>query len=140
MQLAARRVLAPLVQVRVLAAQPIFSVCEFEAFPPLESALSCPVATSKSVALRHSNQAPVDVSHDSCTREVMDEKQRVVAWSLLVAAIGFVLPLALNHLLNVFWLHRLHKLLAYVTAFVAFSVFIIAANYRARRSSASKGH
>ena len=61
-----------------------------------------------------------------------------VVWGLVIAGVGFLLPLILNQLLNSDFLHRLHKLLAYVTAFVALTAWITVLKYRARRRSSTK--
>ncbi len=61
-----------------------------------------------------------------------------VAWGLVIAGVGFLLPLILNHLLNSDFLHRVHKLLAYLTAFVAFTAWVTVLKYKARRRSSTK--
>jgi len=61
-----------------------------------------------------------------------------VVWGLVIASVGFLLPLILNQVLNSDFLHRLHKLLAYVIAFVAFTAWITVLKYRARRRSSTK--
>jgi len=61
-----------------------------------------------------------------------------VVWGLLIAGVGFLLPLILNHVLNSDFLHRLHKLLAYVTAFVAFTAWVTVLKHRERRRSSTK--
>jgi len=61
-----------------------------------------------------------------------------VVWGLVIAGVGFLLPLILNQVLNSDFLHRVHKLLAYVTAFVAFTAWVTVLKYRARRRSSTK--
>ena len=61
-----------------------------------------------------------------------------VVWGLVIASVGFLLPLILNHVLNSDFLHRLHKLLAYITAVVAFAAWVTALKYRARLRSSAK--
>jgi len=61
----------------------------------------------------------------------------VIGWGLVLAIVGFFLPIVLNQLLNSDYLHRLHKLLGFVSAFVVFVAWITALRYRTRtRSSA----
>ncbi|MHB8512452.1 MAG: hypothetical protein ACYDCC_09740 [Actinomycetota bacterium] len=70
------------------------------------------------------------------TQERKHELRRSqVIWSLVIAAVGFLLPLILNQLLDSDFLHRLHKLLAYITAVVAFTASIAVMKHRARRGS-----
>ena len=61
-----------------------------------------------------------------------------VVWGLVIAGVGFLLPLILNQVLNSDFLHRLHKLLAYITAFVALTAWVTVLRYRARRRSSTK--
>ena len=61
-----------------------------------------------------------------------------VVWGVVIAGVGFLFPLILNQLLNSDFLHRLHKLLAYIAAFVAFTAWVTALKYRARRRSSTK--
>ena len=61
-----------------------------------------------------------------------------VVWGLAAASVGFLLPLVLNQWLNSDFLHRLHKLLAYITAFVAFTAWVTVLKYRARHRSSTK--
>lgn len=61
-----------------------------------------------------------------------------VVWGLVIAGVGFLLPLILNQLLNSDFLHRLHKLLAYLTALVAFTAWVTVLKYRAGRRSSTK--
>jgi cytochrome c oxidase assembly factor CtaG len=61
-----------------------------------------------------------------------------VGWGLAIASVGFLLPLILNQLLDSDFLHRLHKLLAYITAFVAFTAWVIVLRQRVRRRSSTK--
>jgi cytochrome c oxidase assembly factor CtaG len=62
-----------------------------------------------------------------------------VRWGLALAIIGFFLPIILNQMLNSDYLHRLHKLLGFASAFVVFVVWITALKYRTRhRSSTSE--
>lgn len=60
-----------------------------------------------------------------------------VRWGLALAIVGFFLPIVLNQLLDSDYLHRLHKLLAIVSAFVVFVAWITALKYRTRRSSST---
>jgi hypothetical protein len=62
----------------------------------------------------------------------------LVVWGFVIAGSGFLLPLILNQLLNLDFLHRLHKLLAYIAAIVAFTAWVIALKYRARRRSSTR--
>ena len=63
-----------------------------------------------------------------------DELSRAgVAWGLVLALVGFVLPNVLNQLLSSDFLHRSHKLLAFITAFFVFVVWITALKYHTRR-------
>jgi len=59
-------------------------------------------------------------------------------WGLVIASAGFLLPLILNQLLDSEFLHRLHKLLAYITAFVALTAWVTVLKYRARRRSSTR--
>jgi len=61
-----------------------------------------------------------------------------VVWGLVIAGVGFLLPLILNQVLNSDFLHRLHKLLAYITAVVALTAWVTVLRYRARRRSSTK--
>lgn len=61
-----------------------------------------------------------------------------VAWGLVLAIAGFLLPIVLNQLLNSDYLHRLHKLLAFVSAFVVFVAWITALKYRTRSRSSTR--
>jgi hypothetical protein len=61
---------------------------------------------------------------------------RRVVWGLVIAGVAFIIPLLLNHLVNWFWLHRLHKLLAYLTALLAVALWIAMLRHRVRRPSA----
>ena len=61
-----------------------------------------------------------------------------VAWGLVLAIAGFFLPIVLNQLLNSDYLHRLHKLLAFVSAFVVFVAWITALKYRTRSRSSTR--
>jgi hypothetical protein len=60
-----------------------------------------------------------------------------VVWAVVIGGVGFLIPLILNHLVNWFWLHRLHKLLAYLTALLAMGLWIAILRHRARQPSAS---
>jgi Kef-type K+ transport system membrane component KefB len=62
----------------------------------------------------------------------------VVAWGLVLAIVGFLLPIVLNQLLNSEVLHRLHKLLAFISAFVVFVAWITALKYRTRSRSSTR--
>ena len=66
-----------------------------------------------------------------------DELSRAgVAWGLVLAIVGFVLPNVLNQLVNSDFLHRLHKLLAFTIAFFVFVAWTTALkDQRHRRSS-----
>jgi len=55
-----------------------------------------------------------------------------VAWGLVLAIVGFFLPIVLNQLLDSDYLHRLHKFLAFVSAFAVFVAWITALKYRTR--------
>jgi len=61
-----------------------------------------------------------------------------VVWGVVIASAGFLLPLILNQLLDSEFLHRLHKLLAYITAFVALTAWVTVLKYRARRRSSTR--
>ena len=61
-----------------------------------------------------------------------------LVWGLAIAGVGFLLPLVLNQVLNSDFLHRLHKLLAYITAFVVLTVWVAVLKYRSRRRSTTK--
>lgn len=61
-----------------------------------------------------------------------------VAWGLVLALVGFVLPIILNQLLDSEVLHRLHKLLAFIVAFFVFVVWITALKYHTRRRSSTR--
>jgi cytochrome c oxidase assembly factor CtaG len=61
-----------------------------------------------------------------------------VVWGFVIAGVGFLLPLILNQVLNSNFLHRLHKLLAYLTAFVALTAWVIILRHRALRRSSTK--
>jgi chromate transport protein ChrA len=53
----------------------------------------------------------------------------------VLATVSFVVPLVLNHVMVSDFLHRFHKLLAFVSAFVVFVTWIAALRYRSRRRS-----
>ena len=60
-------------------------------------------------------------------KQSRDELPRaLIAWGLVLAMVGFLLPLVLNQLLNLDFLHRLHKFLAFIIAFVVFAAFPLA--------------
>jgi len=52
--------------------------------------------------------------------------------------VGFVLPIVLNQLVDSDFLHRLHKLLAFIAAFVVFVAWITALKYHTRRRSSTR--
>jgi len=62
---------------------------------------------------------------------------RGVAWGLALAIVGFLLPLVLNQLINSDFLHRFHKPLAFVVAFVVFIAWITSLKYRTHRPSST---
>ena len=59
-------------------------------------------------------------------------------WGLVPAIVGFLLPLVLNQLLASDVLHRVHKLLAFITAFLGFVAWIAALKYTTRRRSSER--
>jgi peptidoglycan/LPS O-acetylase OafA/YrhL len=60
-----------------------------------------------------------------------------VRWGLALAIVGFFLPIVLNQCLNSDYLHRLHKLLAFVSASVVFVAWVAALKYRTRRRAST---
>jgi len=60
-------------------------------------------------------------------------------WGVAIAGIGFLIPLVLNHVVGWFWFHRLHKLLAYLTALLAVSLWIAMLKRRGPSGSNSRG-
>ncbi len=52
--------------------------------------------------------------------------------------IGFFVPIVFNQLLNWGVLHKLHKLLAFISAFVVFVVWIAALKDQTRRRSSTR--
>ena len=72
-------------------------------------------------------------------KQSRDELPRaLIAWGLVLAMVGFLLPLVLNQLLNLDFLHRLHKFLAFIIAFVVFAAWITALKHRTRRQSSNR--
>jgi peptidoglycan/LPS O-acetylase OafA/YrhL len=61
-----------------------------------------------------------------------------VARGLALAIVGFLLPAVLNQLINSEELHRLHKLLAFVSAFVVFVAWITELKNRTPRRSSTR--
>jgi hypothetical protein len=61
-----------------------------------------------------------------------------LAWGLVLAAIAWFVPLVLNQVLDWDFLHRFHKLLAFVCAFVVFVVWITALKDQTRRRSSTR--
>jgi threonine/homoserine efflux transporter RhtA len=62
----------------------------------------------------------------------------LVAWGLLLAMVGFALPLVLNHVLDSDFLHRFHKILAFVIAPVVFVAWIAWMKHRTGLRSPSR--
>jgi hypothetical protein len=62
---------------------------------------------------------------------------RGVALGLVLAILGFLLPLVLNQLIKSDFLHRLHKPLAFVVAFVVFMAWITSLRCRTHRRSST---
>ena len=60
-----------------------------------------------------------------------------LAWGLVLAMIGFVVPVILNQLVDSDFLHRLHKLLAFISAFFVFVVWITVLKYQMRRRAST---
>lgn len=60
-----------------------------------------------------------------------------LGWGLILAVIGWLVPNVLNQLLNWSTLHRFHKLLGFISAFVVLVVWTIALKDQTRRSSGS---
>lgn len=60
-----------------------------------------------------------------------------LAWGLVLAVIGYFALIVLNQLLNWGVLHKDHKLLAFVSAFVVFVVWIAALKEQTRRRSST---
>jgi uncharacterized membrane protein (DUF441 family) len=60
-----------------------------------------------------------------------------VRWGIVLAIVGFLLPIVLNQLLNSDVLHRDHKLLAFISAFFLFFVWITELKYRTRGRSST---
>lgn len=60
-----------------------------------------------------------------------------LAWGLVLAAIGYLVPIALNQLLNWSVFHQDHKLLAFIGAFVVFVVWIATLKDQTRRRSST---
>jgi len=56
-----------------------------------------------------------------------------LAWGIVLAIIGYLVPIVLNQLLNWEPVHELHKLLAFIGAFIVFIVWITAVKDRTRR-------
>ena len=56
-----------------------------------------------------------------------------IVWGIVAAGLGFMVPLVLNQLLDSGFLHRFHKLLAYLTALVVLIVWMTLMQRRARR-------
>ena len=68
-----------------------------------------------------------------------DELSRAgVAWGLVLAIMGFALPTVLNQLLNSDFLHRDHKILAFIIAFFVFVAWITALKHHTRRRSSTR--
>ena len=68
-----------------------------------------------------------------------DELSRAgVAWGLVLAIAGYVLPIVLNQSVNSDFLHRLHKLLAFIIAFFVFVAWITALKHHTRRRSSTR--
>jgi len=63
--------------------------------------------------------------------------RRGVVWGLVLAIVGFLLPLVLNQWIESDFLHRFHKPLAFVVAFVAFIAWITLLKYRTHRRSST---
>ena len=61
-----------------------------------------------------------------------------VRWGIVLAIVGFSLPIVLNQLLNSDILHRDHKLLAFISAFFVFFVWITELKYRTRGRSSRR--
>jgi len=61
-----------------------------------------------------------------------------LARGVVFAAIGYLLLIALNQLLNWGVLHKDHKLLAFMSAFVVFVVWIAALKNQTRRRSSTR--
>jgi len=62
---------------------------------------------------------------------------RGVVGGLVLAIVGFLLPLVLNQLIKSDLLHRFHKPLAFVVAFVVFIAWITSLKYRTHRRSST---
>ena len=58
-----------------------------------------------------------------------------IVWGIVIAGAGFMVPLVLNQLLDSGFLHRFHKLLAYLTALVLLVAWLTVAQRRARGRS-----
>jgi hypothetical protein len=58
-----------------------------------------------------------------------------VVFGTVLATVSFAAPLILNHVFDTDFLHRLHKLLAYVGAFVVFVAWVAVSKYMSRRRS-----
>ncbi len=61
-----------------------------------------------------------------------------VAWGLVLAIVGFLLPLVLNQLVDSDFLGRFHKLLAFIIAFFVFVAWITALKHHTRRRSSTR--
>jgi uncharacterized membrane protein (DUF441 family) len=61
-----------------------------------------------------------------------------VTWGVLLGAIGFVLPLVLNHVLDTDFLHRFYKLIAFVAAPALFLSWIAGMRFRAHRQATKR--
>lgn len=60
-----------------------------------------------------------------------------IAWGFVLAAIGYFALIVLNQLLNWGVLHKDHKLLAFISAFVVFVVWIAALKEQTRRRTST---
>jgi carbon starvation protein CstA len=68
-----------------------------------------------------------------------DELSRAgVAWGLVLAIVGFALPIVLNQSVNSDFLHRDHKILAFIIAFYVFVAWITALKHHTRRRSSTR--
>ncbi|HMK99420.1 MAG TPA: hypothetical protein VK428_04465, partial [Acidimicrobiales bacterium] len=56
-------------------------------------------------------------------------------WGLVLAVLGWFVPLILNQLVNWSTLHKFHKLLAFISAFIVLVVWITALKDQTRRIS-----
>jgi hypothetical protein len=68
-----------------------------------------------------------------------DELSRAgVAWGLVLAIVGFGLPIVLNQSVNSDFLDRFHKILAFIIAFYVFVAWITALKHHTRRRSSTR--